>query len=559
MRNLAFAILAALPLLFSCSQATIGPGTVSVDPTEKKDTAANSFGAYKHVVILGVDGAGAFFSQSVTPNTWKIFSSGNHTMEMRAATPSISAQCWGSILHGVPPEAHKLNNSIVKLRAYDPESPYPSIFRVAREAMPDSKLVSICNWAAVNTGIIEDNIGVTKINGGSDGAVTDFVLKYLSGDNPTLMFVHFDSVDAAGHFYGFGTDGHKRALTDVDRYIGKIYEALGQKGLLDNTLFIVTTDHGGTLEKEHGGSSDAEMNTYFGILGKTVDTKHHIIDAEGQDVASIAVYALGLEAPDTWTSRIPKGVFSDVGGTVRKKVDFPVNEYREHKTLPTPAVSKTMELLGGHKILAYLPFDRNETDALEQVETSAAGKLYYYDGYFGEGLDVTDGYVTLKDIKVGGDSFSIAFWIKAASIVGDPSIVSNKNWASGGNDGFVLALRPSNILFNAGCKAKGIRLDAAATLPVDYADGWMHVTLTVDRTKNKVCLYYDFTKFLDYDIPSSFAGVPFDALDLNIGQDGRGIYGDHLAAQLDEMIFTADVLTPEDIEAMKMHYAQLID
>ncbi|MCQ2159211.1 MAG: alkaline phosphatase family protein [Bacteroidales bacterium] len=553
MKKHAFAIFVAVPILLSCSPATVGPGTI-VDPKEKKDTTVNSFGAYEHVVIMGVDGAGAFFSETVTPNTWKIFANGNHTLDARAATPSISAQCWGSMLHGVPPEAHKLNNSIVKLRAYDPESPYPSIFRVVREGMPDAKLVSICNWSAVNIGIIEDNIGVTKINGGSDGAVTDFILKYLSGENPTLMFVQFDSVDSAGHFYGFGTDGHKRALTDVDRYIGKIYEALEQKGILDKTLFIVTTDHGGTLEKDHGGSSDAEMNTYFGVLGKTVDTKHKIIDAEGQDVASIAVYALGLQAPETWTSRIPKGVFSDVGGTVRKEVDFPVNVFRAHKAEPTPDVSRTRELLKGHKLMAYLPFDGNEVDALEQTGTVRNGKLYYYEGYFGEGVDVTDGYITLTNAKVGTGSFSIAFWIKADTIVGDPAIVSNKNWASGGNDGFVLALRPSNILFNAGCKAKGVRLDGAATLPVDFADGWMHVTLTVDRAKNKVCLYYDFTKFLDYDIPSSFADVSFDALDLNIGQDGRGIYGDRLAVQLDEMIFTSDVLSPDDVAAMKAHY-----
>ena len=55
-------------------------------------------------------------------------------------------------------------------------------------------------------------------------------------------------------------------------------------------------------------------------------------------------------------------------------------------------------------------------------------------------------------------------------------------------------------------------------------------------------------------LPAALQGVSFDALPLRIGQDGTGTYGDHLAAQLDEFILTADVLTADDIAALKAHY-----
>jgi len=48
--------------------------------------------------------------------------------------------------------------------------------------------------------------------------------------------------------------------------------------------------------------------------------------------------------------------------------------------------------------------------------------------------------------------------------------------------------------------------------------------------------------------------VSFDALDLNIGQDGTGHYNAKLAAQLDEMIITSDVLGEDDIAKLKAYY-----
>ena len=59
---------------------------------------------------------------------------------------------------------HGLTNSIAGSVPYPSDSPYPSVFRVIREAMPDAKLASFCDWRSVNKGIIEEGIGVYKYN-----------------------------------------------------------------------------------------------------------------------------------------------------------------------------------------------------------------------------------------------------------------------------------------------------------------------------------------------------------------------------------------------------------
>ena len=98
-------------------------------------------------------------------------------------------------------------------------------------------------------------------------------------------------------------------------------------------------------------------------------------------------------------------------------------------------------------------------------------------------------------------------------------------------------------------------MDYSIPLPTDFNAGWMHVILTVDRENNKVRLCYDFGKACkEGEIPEVMRSVSFDALNLNIGQDGTGAYKYKLAAQLDEFIITADVLDEDDIAALKVHY-----
>ena len=67
-------------------------------------------GKYAHVIVVGIDGAGSFIRDARTPNFDRIFADGAVTYKALASNPSISAECWGSMLLGVGPEVHKLTN-----------------------------------------------------------------------------------------------------------------------------------------------------------------------------------------------------------------------------------------------------------------------------------------------------------------------------------------------------------------------------------------------------------------------------------------------------------------
>lgn len=527
-------------------------GDIPTDPI-------TSMGAYKHVVIIGVDGAGAFFKDASTPRLDEIFAGQATTLKSKTSFPTISAQCWTSLLHGVLPEYHRITNDIAEDKGiwYPVKSPYPSIFRVAREAYPEAKLASFVSWYAINNGIIEHNLGVemgeTK---DVDPEIARMTVQYLSENTPMLLFVHFGSPDVIGEKVGFGTDAQLQAISELDTYIGWIYDQLKLKDILDETLFIVTADHGGK-GKTHGGDSDEERYVFLGVAGKTV-ADGTIEDAETRDIAAISAFALGLECPETWTGHVPAGVFKDVTEVgERKEGVFPGAKYRNHATSPTPALSDMQALLNGHQIMAYFPFDDNINDAFGNLQTSSSGTLQYDDGYFGKAVALNNGYVTLKNVSVGTGSFSAAFWLKASLPSpkdADPGIISNKNWQEGVYKGFILALRGSgDIKFNVGDGSKN-RMDFTRILPGDFADGWMHVIMSVDRPNKVVRIWYDFIDGDEAAIPAALASISFDSLAFNIGQDGTGSLSYKLPAQIDELVITKDVLDEDDVKALRNYY-----
>ncbi len=61
---------------------------------------------------------------------------------------------------------------------------------------------------------------------------------------PRLVYHELALTDGAGHHYGPHSDGLRDALVESDRRIGRVLAVLDQLGLFDETLFVVTADHG---------------------------------------------------------------------------------------------------------------------------------------------------------------------------------------------------------------------------------------------------------------------------------------------------------------------------
>ena len=505
---------------------------------------------YSHVIVIGVDGAGTFFRQAETPNLDRIFAHGTVSYDVLTSNPTISGQCWGSMLTGVTPEMHGLTNGVVSSKPYPTDSIFPSVFRVIREAMPDAELGSFCNWNPINFGIIENNLGVTE-GTGNDAAVTEQVCAYVAEHDPVFVFVQFDEVDGAGHGHGYGTEGHLRQIGISDGLIEKMWEAYEARGWLDDTLFIVTADHGG-FDHGHGGWTDGEKYIMFAATGRGV--KEGTIGEMGvRDTAAIVLYALGLKQPASWTARVPSGLFEGVEAGERPVFEVPyAYEYRTRKPGVTPDGDDALSaVIGRDRVAAYLPFDGDALDENGKTKTATSGKIYYIDGYNGTGIRLDDGYVSLS-WKPGKKSFSLALWMKSDGVTADPAILSDKVWSSGSNPGFVIALDSTSIHFNYG-NGKD-RMDSSFRLPLDFAGGWFHTALTVDREAGELRCAFDFGQPETAKIPEKFADADFGSgNEVRIAQDATGKYAP-LSAVLDDFLLVDGVFTADDIAKMKEFY-----
>ncbi|WP_127508387.1 alkaline phosphatase family protein [Paenibacillus humicus] len=267
----------------------------------------------KRVFILGMDGAGNFVQQAQTPFLDAFLPQGAYTYAAQAESPTISAECWGSVLHGVVPARHGLTNEIAATEPYPAESPYPSLFRLAREQLPQAKLASFTGWGPINDGIIERNAGVEKLSA-PDAELVPELIRYLEANpDAALLFLQLDEPDGSGHRYGYGPDSlpYLQAISECDRLLGSVVDAIGRLGLLEDSLIILLTDHGGggADKFSHGSEHEMDKNVFWGCVGPGIAPGELTAPVSIKDTAAVAARALGLQLPSGVDARIPEGLF----------------------------------------------------------------------------------------------------------------------------------------------------------------------------------------------------------------------------------------------------------
>lgn len=276
----------------------------------------------KHVVFIGLDGWGAYSVEKANmPNVKKLMEEGSYTLKKRSVLPSSSAVNWASMFMGAGPELHGFTDWGSK----EPDLPsrelshyglFPSIWGLFRDAYPKAEIGYFYQWgglrylAEMKAMSREMNVkGTDDPSGKTDKAVATQSANYIKEKRPDLIGIFFDEPDHIGHQAGHDTDKYYKKLEELDRYVGEIINAVKEAGMWENTVFIVTADHGG-LEKKHGGKSMQEMQTPFIISGKGIRKGFEFQESMMQfDVASTIAYIFKLEQPQVWIGRPMKQVF----------------------------------------------------------------------------------------------------------------------------------------------------------------------------------------------------------------------------------------------------------
>ncbi len=94
------------------------------------------------------------------------------------------------------------------------------------------------------------------------------------------MFVAHEFVltDGAGHDYGPHHEGTREALYRTDQRIGAVLELLRSRGLLDSTLFVVTSDHGMAAQRVELKANPIGEPARAGIQGVYAESMIYLRD-----------------------------------------------------------------------------------------------------------------------------------------------------------------------------------------------------------------------------------------------------------------------------------------
>lgn len=282
--------------------------------SEQLHEAAEATPWAKHVIIIGLDGCmPAGIHNADTPNLDALWKSGAYTWKARTVMPSSSGASWASILMGAGPEEHGVTTN--GWRPSNAELPpidgtagmFPGLFTIAKKQRPELRTAAYYHWQPIER-LIDPKAVDSGFHGVTDEAVTEAVVAHILEARPNLLFIHLDEIDGAGHGQGYMSAAYLEAITRIDGLIGRIVTATRQAQTFDDTLFLVTADHGGT-GTGHGSTRVTDMEVPWIAMGPGVLKGRQLTGrVRNMDIAATAADALGLAIPEVWVAQPIKAI-----------------------------------------------------------------------------------------------------------------------------------------------------------------------------------------------------------------------------------------------------------
>jgi len=294
--------------LYTLCAALLVFGTSSCGQKESQPRA-------DHVIFIGVDAMSAIgLQRAYTPYFNKMIENGAVSVHTRCVRETSSSQNWMSMVSGAPIEIHGVFSN-----KWNPGTPgnlpaalqnkiglYPTLFDHIRAQKPDYKQYCYIEWTGETRMYDMDVFDKACVRGVTPGIedyhdVFNAAFNDYLQDRPEFMFLSVDLVDHAGHTYGHESQEYFDTITEVDSLVGRFVNTLEEKGWMENTVIIITADHGG-IAYGHGGDTLAEFEIPIILYGKGV-TKGKLMKHVSMiyDTGATAAALLGVELP--WECR----------------------------------------------------------------------------------------------------------------------------------------------------------------------------------------------------------------------------------------------------------------
>jgi len=243
----------------------------------------------QHLVFIGLDGwGGSYTSRAEMPTAKRMMAAGSFTLKARCIMPSNSLPNWLALFNGTPPEH------------IDSEQ-YPSIFTIINNSEHAGKAVFFYEWSELGD-ICTDDVS-EKQTILSDMESAQKIGAYIKETKPVFTAVVFNEPDSIGHNHRWGSEQYYAKLGELDSYIAIIEQAVKDAGIYDNTIFVLSSDHGGTFWG-HGFNLIKQRRIPLVVYGAGIK-EGYVIPASKSicDIAPTMAFILGLDIPLEWKGK----------------------------------------------------------------------------------------------------------------------------------------------------------------------------------------------------------------------------------------------------------------
>jgi predicted AlkP superfamily pyrophosphatase or phosphodiesterase len=242
------------------------------------------------MLIVSVDGLRPdMLLRSKTPNMHALFEEGTFSFWARTTPHSITLPSHTSMLTGVIPRKHEIewNKDLPLATPVYPK--FPTLFAVARAAgyttglaAGKSKFDILATPGSLTAHWITDSEKAEDVDVAREAS------SIIRAEKPQVMFVHLPTIDNVGHKIGWGTPQQVKAVEQADRCIGMLLNALLEAGVREQTIILITADHGGAgrthlpddartrhipwIVQGNGIRKSQDLTTYPNLVINTEDT-----------------------------------------------------------------------------------------------------------------------------------------------------------------------------------------------------------------------------------------------------------------------------------------------
>jgi len=127
--------------------------------------------------------------------------------------------------------------------------------------------------------------------------VVDEAARYFVKEKPAIEFIHFSDPDDLGHSDGWMSNQQLDSIRSTDKCLGTLLETVTAAGLDNETLFIISADHGGHGHNHDGKIPEDRLIPWI-AWGPGIRPGHQIkSDISTVDTAATALWVLGYPMP----------------------------------------------------------------------------------------------------------------------------------------------------------------------------------------------------------------------------------------------------------------------